>query len=90
MATAKRLLLWEPVGLLLSDVDLPDGNGLELCQWVRTQEALQSIKIIICSGRLEPDLEQRAFQAGAVACLAKPFSLDQFTTTVRSHIPWKP
>ncbi len=86
-ATARRLLLSGPVELLLSDIDLPDGSGLELCRWTRSQPALRAIKVILCSGRLEPSLERQALEAGAVAFIAKPFSLDQFTATVRFHVP---
>jgi two-component system OmpR family response regulator len=90
ISTAKRLLLSGPVDLLLSDIDLPDGNGLELCRWTCSQPALQPTKVILCSGRLGPDLERQALEAGAVAFLAKPFGLDQFRATIRSHVPPEP
>jgi DNA-binding response OmpR family regulator len=87
VATARRLLLSGPVDLLISDIDLPDGSGLELCRWTRGRAALQSTKVILCSGGVGRDLEREALQAGAVAFLSKPFSLDQFTATVRFHVP---
>ena len=87
IATAKRLLLSGPVDLLLSDIDLPGGTGLELCRWTRSQPTLRATKVILCSGRLEPDLERQALEAGAVACMAKPFNLDQFKAAIRSHVP---
>ncbi len=86
ISTAKRLLLSGPVDLLLSDIDLPDGNGLELCRWTRSQAALQATKVILCSGRLGPDLERQALEAGAVGFIAKPFGLDQFRAAIRSHV----
>ena len=90
ISTAKRLLLSAPVDLLLSDIDLPDGSGLELCRWTRSQPALQAAKVILCSGGLGPDLERQALEAGAVAFIAKPFGLDQFRATIRSHVPPEP
>jgi CheY-like chemotaxis protein len=66
---------------------VPDGSGLELCRWTRSQPALRATKVILCSGRLEPDLQRQALEAGAVALIAKPFSLDQFTATIRFHVP---
>jgi len=70
--------------------DLPDGNGLELCRWTRSQPALEATKLILCSGRLGPDLERPALEAGAVAFIAKPFGLEQFRATIRSHVPLEP
>jgi len=90
ISTAKRLLLSGPVDLLLSDLDLPDGNGLELCRWIRSQPALQATKVILCSGGLEVDLEPRAREAGAAGFMAKPFSPNQFRETIRSHLPPEP
>ena len=90
ISTAKRLLLSGPVDLLLSDIDLPDGSGLELCRRTRSQPALQATKVILCSGGLEVDLEPRAREAGAAGFMVKPFSLDQFRATIRSHIPPEP
>ena len=90
ISTAKRLLLSGPVDLLLSDIDLPDGNGLELCGWTRSQPALQATKVILCSGGLGPDLERQAIEAGAVGFMVKPFGLDQFRATIRSHVPPEP
>jgi DNA-binding response OmpR family regulator len=87
VATARRLLRSGPVDLLLSDIDLPDGSGLELCRWTCSRPALRATKVILSSGRLEPDLEQQALDAGAVAFIAKPFNLHQFTATIRSHVP---
>ncbi len=90
ISTAKRLLLSGPVNLFLSDIDLPDGNGLELCRWTCGQQALQATKVILCSGRLGPDLERQALEAGAVGFIAKPFGLDQFRAAIRSHAPPEP
>jgi DNA-binding response OmpR family regulator len=90
ISTAKRLLRSGPVDLLLSDIDLPDGNGLELCRWTRGQPALQATKVILCSGGLEVDLEPRAREAGAAGFMVKPFSLDEFRATIRSHVPPEP
>jgi DNA-binding response OmpR family regulator len=81
------LLLSGRVDLLLSDIDLPDGSGLELCRWTCDQPALRTTKVIICSGRLDPDTERRALEAGVVAFLPKPFELARFAAIIRSHMP---
>ena len=77
-------------GIVRVPSDLPDGNGLELCLWTRSQPALEATKVILCSGRLRPDLERPALEAGAVAFIAKPVGLDQFRATILSHVPLEP
>lgn len=58
--------------LLLSDVDLPDGNGISLAQ--ELLKVKPSLIVIIVSG--DPRNLERAREAGLAACLHKPFALD--------------
>jgi DNA-binding response OmpR family regulator len=36
--------------LVLLDVDLPDASGIDICQWIRTQEQLKNLQVIFCTG----------------------------------------
>jgi len=36
--------------LVISDVMMPDGDGIELCQWIRSDEKLRSLPILLVSG----------------------------------------
>lgn len=59
--------------LLISDVDLPDGDGLSLAQALL--KVKPSLTVIIVSG--DPQNLERAREAGLTACLHKPFALDE-------------
>ena len=64
--------------LVLLDISLPDGNGLELC--ARWRHLIPSIVII--SARSRPEDVVRGKAAGAADCVAEPFSLDDLLKRV--------
>jgi len=68
--------------LVVTDVNMPDVNGIELTRFIRQSPKHQGVPIIVIStDALHPDV-QRAMQAGASAFLAKPFSEEEFLATL--------
>ncbi len=63
--------------LVILDVMLPDINGKEVCQRVRSDETMKSLKIICISGMVEQDKIQDLLMAGADDFMNKPFDVDK-------------
>ena len=63
--------------LVVLDVMLPDINGKEVCQRVRSDSTLASVRIICISGMVEQDKIQDLRDAGANDFLSKPFDVDK-------------
>ncbi|MCA9178333.1 MAG: response regulator [Planctomycetales bacterium] len=63
--------------LVVLDVMLPDINGKEVCQRVRSDSTLESVRIICISGMVEQDKIADLKDAGANDFLAKPFDVDK-------------
>ncbi|MET1080463.1 MAG: ATP-binding protein [Pseudomonas sp.] len=63
--------------LLLLDLDLPDGDGLEVLDAVRHNPQLQGVPVLVMSAAVGETLFTQARQRGAEACLAKPVDLAQ-------------
>lgn len=63
--------------LVILDVMLPDINGKEVCQRVRSDETMKSLKIICISGMVEQDKIQDLLLAGADDFMNKPFDVDK-------------
>jgi excisionase family DNA binding protein len=63
--------------LVVLDVMLPDINGKEVCQRIRSDDTLESVKIICISGMIEQDKVADIKAAGADDFMQKPFSVDK-------------
>ena len=62
--------------ILVLDIMLPDINGKEVCQRVRSDSTLDGVKIICISGLVEQDKIQDIRDAGANDFLQKPFEVE--------------
>src|SRR5262249_27167125 len=62
--------------IIVLDVMLPDINGKEVCQRVRSDSSLEEVRILCISGMVEEDRIQELKLAGADAFLHKPFEID--------------
>jgi len=63
--------------LIVLDVMLPDINGKEVCQRVRTEKTMDEVKIICISGMVEEDKIADLKGAGANDFLHKPFEVEK-------------
>jgi two-component system, OmpR family, response regulator RpaA len=62
--------------LIVLDVMLPDINGKEVCQRVRSDPNLEDVRILCISGMIEDDKIQELRDAGADDFMHKPFDVE--------------
>jgi CheY-like chemotaxis protein len=67
-----QLLEVEP-DIVLADVFMPSPNGYEVCEYVKTNEKLKHIPVMLLVGSFEPFDEAEARRVGADDILTKPF-----------------
>ena len=67
-----RLLEVKP-DVVLADVFMPSPNGYEVCEYVKTNEQLKHIPVMLLVGSFEPFDEAEARRVGADDILTKPF-----------------
>lgn len=60
--------------LILLDLRLPDLTGFEVLKWIRTQESLASVPVVIYTGSENPSDVNRAMHLGANSYWVKPSS----------------
>ena len=70
----------EKMDLVICDVDLPDGNGMDFCRRVRAE--IDVIFLFLTALDTEGDM-LRGYKAGADDYMTKPFSLDVLVSKVR-------
>ena len=71
-----------PYDLLLLDMNMPDIGGIEVVQFVRSQDKLSRIPIIIVTTRGDDTTKDMVMKAGATRFLTKPFSPE----TIQSEV----
>lgn len=64
----------KPFDLLLLDLNMPDIGGIEVVEFVRSQDRLKNVPIIIVTTRGDDNSRDQALKAGATRFLTKPFS----------------
>ncbi len=72
-ASGLRLARSERPDVILLDLGLPDGDGLELCEKLADDQLTASIPIIIISGTTEEDVVRRSRSSGGKFFLHKPY-----------------
>jgi len=73
---------WTP-DLIMTDLRMPNMNGVELCRYLR---AKSGIPIIVLSVRNEERAKVEALDAGADDYVTKPFSVDELLARVRAAL----
>src|SRR6204780_1646924 len=73
---------WSP-DLVITDLAMPNMDGLELCRRLRTKT---QIPIIVLSVRGEEKTKVRALDAGADDYVTKPFGIEEVLARVRANL----
>ena len=66
--------------LVILDVMLPDINGKEVCQRVRTDPSMDMVKILCISGMVEHNKVDGLKAAGANDFMQKPFAIEDLVS----------
>ena len=75
----------EPLSLVIADLRLPDGDGLDI---IRAARALPTpLPVLVATGVASRVARQAALAAGAAAFLTKPFATDVFSRLVGELMP---
>ncbi len=84
MKTAQRLLKTTHFDLCLTDMRLPDGDGLDLVAWVQEHQPGVPVAVITAHGNVESAV--RALKLGAFDFVSKPLDLGVLRKLVGSAI----
>ena len=73
--------------LVLVDLHLPDGSGLEVAEWMRTMPLLTRVPVVVVSADSTQAQRDAATVAGARAYLAKPIRLTETLQLIDELLP---
>jgi len=81
---AKQLLLERGADIVICDIEMPKGSGLELLEWYREQEMDGEFLILTCHERF--DYALKAVKLRASEYLLKPFNVNEMEVTLEKLI----
>ena len=74
----------ERPNLILLDVRMPDGDGLELCKAIREDAKNESTPVLMLTGLDEESTIVKALENGADDYLNKPFKFEELVAKIKS------
>jgi two-component system chemotaxis response regulator CheY len=78
-----------PYDAMVLDLNMPDIGGFEVIEFVRCQDKLKSLPILVVTTRGDEDSKARALELGASAFMTKPFAPEAILETVRGLLNGK-
>jgi serine phosphatase RsbU (regulator of sigma subunit) len=88
-AKAIELAQKQKPDLILMDVNMPGTNGFEACGILKSMNTTSDIPIIFLTAEANSESIIKGFQAGGVDYITKPFSKEELTARVKTHIELK-
>lgn len=84
---AYDVLSQRSVDLVITDVNMPNMNGIELVRSLRALPAHQKTPILMLTTESQPEMKQKGKEAGATGWIVKPFQQDQLLAVVARVLP---
>ena len=81
---ALEILQKEHVDLVVSDVMMPEMDGIELCHQIKSDIKLSHIPVVFLTAKNDTDSKIEGLKAGAEAYVEKPFSYEYLLTQIKS------
>jgi signal transduction histidine kinase len=76
----------DPPDLILLDINMPGMNGYEVCARLKQKDALKDVPVIFLTALSDVADKIRAFEAGGVDYITKPFRMEEVQARVRTHL----
>ena len=86
---ALKTLPTRPFDLIITDINMPDINGLELIGFVKSNPAYRNIPLIIVSTEKSEEDKKRGLALGASGYVAKPFKPQELLAAVQKALEGK-
>ncbi|WP_373231720.1 helix-turn-helix domain-containing protein [Cohnella sp.] len=81
---AKEIIARIPIDIIICDIEMPDGNGIELMEWIK--ERFPAIEAIFLTCHADFKYAQRAIHLGSFEYLLKPVEGELLRQTAKSAL----
>ncbi|GAB4536240.1 MAG: response regulator [Thermodesulfovibrionia bacterium] len=83
---ALKTLPQHKLDLILVDINMPDINGLELTNFIKTSNQYRHIPVIIITTEASDEDKKKGLGLGAKAYVTKPFKYDELQELIRGSL----
>jgi len=83
---ALKAALKSPPDMLLLDINMPEMDGFEVCSHFKSEPSLAKIPVLFISALEASQDKVRAFAAGGVDYVTKPFQIEELNARVDTHL----
>ncbi len=85
-ALALKAAAVDPPDMVLLDINMPQMDGFEVCRRLKEDPALADIPVLFISALTDARDKVRAFEAGGVDYITKPFRFEEVRARVETHL----
>lgn len=75
--------------IIVSDVNMPDGDGFSLCSEIKANDKYSHIPVALLTARGEEQSQSDSYRLGADGFLAKPFEIETLMQLIKSLLKSK-
>ncbi|MCL2616621.1 MAG: response regulator [Defluviitaleaceae bacterium] len=72
--------------LILLDIDMPEMDGFEVLEHLKSSQEYRDIPVIFLTGAIEPQTEARGYEMGVVDFITKPFSNESLLSRIKPYV----
>ena len=72
--------------LILLDIEMPEMNGFDALEKLRTNNLWSAVPVIFLTGTVDSSIEEKGLKLGAAGIITKPFSPSSLLDLVNSYI----
>ena len=83
---ALDILKEEKIDLVISDVMMPNMNGLELCRKIKSDKKTSSVPVILLTAKIGEEFQLEGLNTGADDYITKPFNMDILKMRIEKFI----
>lgn len=86
---ALEMIEADPPDLILLDIMMPEMNGYEVCEKLKSNDNTKGIPVIFLTAKNETEDIVKGFQLGGVDYVTKPFNKEELLVRIKTHLELK-